>query len=56
MSSPGSVVFIISNTLFIRAFLRITLLESDHKGKAFVLAPYCLIGYISELINSKKEW
>ena len=23
---------------------------------AFVLAPYCLIGYISELINSKKEW
>ena len=35
---------------------RITLLESDHKGKAFVLAPYCLIGYISELINSKKEW
>lgn len=23
---------------------------------AFVLAPYCLIGYISELISSKKEW
>ncbi|MGN1326972.1 MAG: glycosyltransferase, partial [Clostridia bacterium] len=23
---------------------------------AFVLAPYCLIGYISELINLKKEW
>ena len=23
---------------------------------AFILAPYCLIGYISELINSKKEW
>jgi len=23
---------------------------------AFTLAPYCLIGYISELINSKKEW
>lgn len=23
---------------------------------AFVLAPYCLIGYISELLNSKKEW
>ena len=23
---------------------------------AFVLAPYCLIGYISELINGKKEW
>lgn len=23
---------------------------------AFVLSPYCLIGYISELINSKKEW
>lgn len=23
---------------------------------AFVLAPYCLIGYISELINFKKEW
>lgn len=23
---------------------------------AFVLAPYCLIGYISELVNSKKEW
>lgn len=23
---------------------------------AFMLAPYCLIGYISELINSKKEW
>ena len=23
---------------------------------ASVLAPYCLIGYISELINSKKEW
>lgn len=22
----------------------------------FVLSPYCLIGYISELINSKKEW
>ena len=22
----------------------------------FILAPYCLIGYISELINSKKEW
>ena len=23
---------------------------------AFILAPYCLIGYISELINSTKEW
>ena len=23
---------------------------------AFILAPYCLIGYISELINSKKKW
>ena len=23
---------------------------------AFTLAPYCLIGYISELVNSKKEW
>ena len=23
---------------------------------AFILAPYCLIGYISELINLKKEW
>ena len=23
---------------------------------AFILAPYCLIGYISELINRKKEW
>ena len=23
---------------------------------AFILAPYCLIGYISELINPKKEW
>ncbi len=23
---------------------------------AFMLAPYCLIGYISELINSKKKW
>ena len=23
---------------------------------AFLLAPYCLIDYISELINSKKEW
>lgn len=23
---------------------------------AFILAPYCLIGYISELINVKKEW
>lgn len=23
---------------------------------AFTLAPYCLIGYISELINAKKEW
>ena len=23
---------------------------------AFVLAPYCLIGYISELINVKKKW
>ncbi len=23
---------------------------------AFILAPYCLSGYISELINSKKEW
>lgn len=23
---------------------------------AFILAPYCLIGYISELINAKKEW
>ena len=23
---------------------------------AFTLAPYCLIGYISELINSKIEW
>ena len=23
---------------------------------AFILAPYCLIGYIAELINSKKDW
>ena len=23
---------------------------------AFILAPYCLIGYISELINCKKKW
>ena len=23
---------------------------------AFILAPFCLIGYISELINCKKEW
>ena len=23
---------------------------------AFILAPYCLIDYISELINCKKEW
>ena len=23
---------------------------------SFILAPYCLIGYISELINYKKEW
>ena len=23
---------------------------------AFILAPYCLIGYISELVNYKKEW
>lgn len=23
---------------------------------AFVLAPFCLMGYISELINGKKEW
>ena len=23
---------------------------------AFVLAPYCLIGYISELVNCKKAW
>lgn len=23
---------------------------------AFILAPYCLIGYISELTNSKKKW
>ncbi len=23
---------------------------------AFILAPYCLMGYISELINHKKEW
>ena len=23
---------------------------------AFILAPYCLIGYTSELINCKKEW
>lgn len=23
---------------------------------AFILAPYCLIGYISELVNRKKEW
>lgn len=23
---------------------------------SFILAPYCLIGYIAELINSKKEW
>lgn len=23
---------------------------------AFILAPYCLIGYLSELINSRKEW
>lgn len=23
---------------------------------AFILAPYCLIGYISELINTRKEW
>ena len=23
---------------------------------AFILAPFCLIGYISELVNFKKEW
>ena len=23
---------------------------------AFILAPYCLIGYISELVNGEKEW
>ena len=23
---------------------------------AFILAPYCLIGYTLELINYKKEW
>ena len=23
---------------------------------AFILSPFCLIGYISELVNSKKEW
>ena len=23
---------------------------------AFILAPYCLIGYISELVSTKKEW
>ena len=23
---------------------------------AFILAPYCLIGYISELVNYKKKW
>lgn len=23
---------------------------------AFVLAPYCLMGYISELVNNKKDW
>lgn len=23
---------------------------------AFLLAPYCLIGYISELFNTKKDW
>ena len=23
---------------------------------AFILAPYCLMGYISELVNSKKKW
>ena len=23
---------------------------------AFILAPYCLAGYISELLNTKKEW
>lgn len=23
---------------------------------AFILAPYCLIGYISELLNTKKDW
>ena len=23
---------------------------------AFILAPYCLIGYISELVNLKKKW
>lgn len=34
----------------ILAFIVYTLLY------AFILAPYCLIGYISELINSKKEW
>ncbi|MGN1383977.1 MAG: glycosyltransferase [Clostridia bacterium] len=34
----------------ILAFIFYTLLY------AFILAPYCLIGYISELINSKKEW
>lgn len=34
----------------ILAFIVYTLLY------AFILAPYCLIGYISELINYKKEW
>ena len=23
---------------------------------AFILAPYCLMGYISELFNLKKKW
>ena len=23
---------------------------------AFILAPYCLIGYLSELVNTKKQW
>ena len=23
---------------------------------AFILAPYCLSGYISELLNTKKKW
>ena len=23
---------------------------------AFILAPYCLTGYIKEFVNGKKEW
>ena len=41
-------IYILQKKLF--AFIVYVLLY------AFILAPYCLIGYISELINCKKEW